>query len=410
MLRGKTADLKNWRRTGRMLVFRRNELETSFAPYACFSKKSRGRLYKEEEAVGRSVYQRDRDRILHSGAFRKLKYKTQVFVYHEGDYYRTRLTHSLEVAQIARSLSRALGLNEDLAEALALAHDFGHTPFGHAGEEALDALMKPYGGFDHNDQTLRIITHLEQRYAEFDGLNLTWETIEGICKHNGPVSENGSYTIQNIDSQMGLELCLFGSLESQIAALADDVAYNAHDLDDGLRADLFSFQDLSDVTIIKPIIEMLSDRYPGISKGRMIHELSRRTVNLLVTDLLTETHSRLLRIKPASIQDVREAEIPMACFSDPFQEQIEELKSFLFQSMYRHYKVNRMASKAKRVITELFELFMSEPNCLPLEWQNNHQTSNDLMQARRVSDYIAGMTDRYALLEYDRLFDYKAKV
>ena len=269
---------------------------------------------------------------------------------------------------------------------------------------------RPYGGFDHNDQTLRIITHLEQRYAEFDGLNLTWETIEGICKHNGPVSENVSYTIQNIDSQMGLELCLFGSLESQIAALADDVAYNAHDLDDGLRADLFSFQDLSDVTIIKPIIEMLSDRYPGISKGRMIHELSRRTVNLLVTDLLTETNSRLLRIKPASIQDVREAEIPMACFSDPFQEQIEELKSFLFQSMYRHYKVNRLASKAKRVITELFELFMSEPNCLPFEWQNNHQTSNDLMQARRVSDYIAGMTDRYALLEYERLFDYKAKV
>ena len=297
-----------------MLVFKRNELETSFAPYACFSKKSKGRLHKEEEAVGRSVYQRDRDRILHSGAFRKLKYKTQVFVYHEGDYYRTRLTHSLEVAQIARSLSRALGLNEDLAEALALAHDFGHTPFGHAGEEALDAVMKPYGGFDHNDQTLRIITHLEQRYAEFDGLNLTWETIEGICKHNGPVSENGSYTIQNVDSQMGLELCLFGSLESQIAALADDVAYNAHDLDDGLRADLFSFKDLSDVTIIKPIIEMLSDKYPGISKGRMIHELSRRTVNLLVTDLLTETHSRLLRIKPASIQDVREAEIPMACF------------------------------------------------------------------------------------------------
>ena len=393
-----------------MLVFKRNELETSFAPYACFSKKSKGRLHKEEEAVGRSVYQRDRDRILHSGAFRKLKYKTQVFVYHEGDYYRTRLTHSLEVAQIARSLTRALGLNEDLAEALALAHDFGHTPFGHAGEEALDALMKPYGGFDHNDQTLRIITHLEQRYAEFDGLNLTWETIEGICKHNGPVSENGSYTIQNVDSQMGLELCLFGSLESQIAALADDVAYNAHDLDDGLRADLFSFKDLSDVTIIKPIIEMLSDKYPGISKGRMIHELSRRTVNLLVTDLLTETHSRLLRINPASIQDVREAEIPMACFSDPFQKQIEELKSFLFQSMYRHYKVNRMASKAKRVITELFELFMSEPNCLPFEWQNNHQTSNDLMQARRVSDYIAGMTDRYALLEYDRLFDYKAKV
>ncbi|MDG1273152.1 MAG: deoxyguanosinetriphosphate triphosphohydrolase [Alphaproteobacteria bacterium] len=393
-----------------MLVFKKNDLEASFAPYACFSKKSRGRAHKEEEAVGRSVYQRDRDRILHSGAFRKLKYKTQVFVYHEGDYYRTRLTHSLEVAQIARSLSRALGLNEDLAEALALAHDFGHTPFGHAGEDALDKLMRPYGGFDHNDQTLRIITHLEQRYAEFDGLNLTWETIEGICKHNGPVPKNSSQTIQEIDSLMGLELSLFGSLESQIAALADDVAYNAHDLDDGLRAGLFSFQDLSDVTIIKPIITMLSDRYPGISKGRMIHELSRRTVNLLVTDLLTETHSRLLRIKPSSSQDVRAANIPMVCFSGPLQEQIEELKSFLFQSMYRHYKVNRMASKAQRIIKGLFELFMSEPNCLPVEWQNNHQTNSNLMQARRVSDYIAGMTDRYALLEYDRLFDYKAKV
>tara|TARA_B100001057_G_scaffold467312_1_gene525333 strand:- start:1097 stop:2278 length:1182 start_codon:yes stop_codon:yes gene_type:complete len=380
------------------------------APYACLPEQSRGRVYTEDEAIERSVYQRDRDRILHSGAFRKLKYKTQVFVYHEGDYYRTRLTHSLEVAQIARSLSRSLGLNEDLAEALALAHDFGHTPFGHAGEEALDIMMQPYGGFDHNDQTLRIITLLEQRYAEFDGLNLTWETLEGISKHNGPIFRDYSSTVQEVDTFFDLQLGLNGSLESQIASLADDVAYNAHDLNDGLRAGFFSIDDLLDIPLVSANIKFLFEKYPSITNGRLIHELSRRTVNVMVDDILKETRSRLRDEKPKSSQDVREGKQPMAAFSSVLRTQVDELRSFLFQRMYRHYKVNRMANKAKRVITSLFELFMSEPSCLPSEWQNDSGDSQNASQARTVADYIAGMTDRYALLEYERLFDLKAKV
>ncbi|MBB44895.1 MAG: deoxyguanosinetriphosphate triphosphohydrolase [Rhodospirillaceae bacterium] len=380
------------------------------APYACLPEQSRGRVYTEDEAIERSVYQRDRDRILHSGAFRKLKYKTQVFVYHEGDYYRTRLTHSLEVAQIARSLSRSLGLNEDLAEALALAHDFGHTPFGHAGEEALDIMMQPYGGFDHNDQTLRIITLLEQRYAEFDGLNLTWETLEGISKHNGPIFRDYSSTVQEVDTFFDLQLGLNGSLEAQIASLADDVAYNAHDLNDGLRAGFFSIDDLLDIPLVSANIKFLFEKYPSITNGRLIHELSRRTVNVMVDDILKETRSRLRDEKPKSSQDVREGKQPMAAFSSVLRTQVDELRSFLFQRMYRHYKVNRMANKAKRVITSLFELFMSEPSCLPSEWQNDSGDSQNASQARTVADYIAGMTDRYALLEYERLFDLKAKV
>ena len=393
-----------------MLGFDKWSVPDGSAPYACLPEQSRGRVYTEDEAIERSVYQRDRDRILHSGAFRKLKYKTQVFVYHEGDYYRTRLTHSLEVAQIARSLSRSLGLNEDLAEALALAHDFGHTPFGHAGEEALDIMMQPYGGFNHNDQTLRIITLLEQRYAEFDGLNLTWETLEGISKHNGPIFEDYSSTIQELNRCFDLQLDLYGSLESQIASLADDVAYNAHDLNDGLRAGFFSIDDLLDVPLLSANIKFLFEKYPSISIGRLIHELSRRTVNVMVDDILKETRSRLRDENPKSSQDVREGKQPMAAFSSVLRTQVAQLRSFLFQRMYRHYKVNRMANKAKSVITSLFELFMSEPSCLPSEWQHDSSHIKNASQARTVADYIAGMTDRYALLEYERLFDLKAKV
>ena len=380
------------------------------APYACLPEQSRGRVHSEDKAMERSVYQRDRDRILHSGAFRKLKYKTQVFVYHEGDYYRTRLTHSLEVAQIARSLSRSLGLNEDLAEALALVHDFGHTPFGHAGEEALDIMMQPYGGFNHNDQTLRIITLLEQRYAEFDGLNLTWETLEGITKHNGPIFRDYSATIQELNRCFDLQLGLYGSLESQIASLADDVAYNAHDLNDGLRAGFFSINDLLDIPLVSSTIKFLYDKYPSISDSRLIHELTRRTVNAMVDDIIKETRSRLQKESPSSCQDVREGKQPMAAFSSALKTQVDQLRSFLFQRMYRHYKVNRMANKAKRVITSLFELFMSEPSCLPSEWQHGSSQIKNASQARTIADYIAGMTDRYALLEYERLFDLKAKV
>jgi len=393
-----------------MLGFDKWSVPDGSAPYACLPEQSRGRVYTEDEAIERSVYQRDRDRILHSGAFRKLKYKTQVFVYHEGDYYRTRLTHSLEVAQIARSLSRSLGLNEDLAEALALAHDFGHTPFGHAGEEALDIMMQPFGGFDHNDQTLRIITLLEQRYAEFDGLNLTWETLEGISKHNGPVFRDYSSTVKEVDTFFDLQLGLNGSLESQIASLADDVAYNAHDLNDGLRAGFFSINDLLGIPLVSANIKFLFEKYPSITNGRLIHELSRRTVNVMVDDILKETRSRLRDENPKSSQDVREGKQPMAAFSSVLRTQVDQLRSFLFQRMYRHYKVNRMANKAKRVITSLFELFMSEPSCLPSEWQNDSSDIQNASQARTVADYIAGMTDRYALLEYERLFDLKAKV
>ncbi len=384
--------------------------QNAFAPYACLPEQSRGRVYPEDEAIERSVYQRDRDRILHSGAFRKLKYKTQVFVFHEGDYYRTRLTHSLEVSQIARSLSRSLGLNEDLAEALALVHDFGHTPFGHAGEEALDTMMQPYGGFNHNDQTLRIITLLEQRYAEFDGLNLTWETLEGVSKHNDPVSRNYSSTIHELNTLFDLQLGLYGSLESQVASLADDVAYNAHDLNDGLRAGLFTVKDLSDISVLSPNIKILYEKYSSISESRLIHELSRRTVNVMVDDILKETRFRLRNENPLSSQDIREGNRAMAAFSPALRTQVDELRSFLFQRMYRHYKVNRMANKAKRVITCLFELFMSEPNCLPSEWQLDSRHIKNAVQARTVADYIAGMTDRYALLEYERLFDLKAKL
>lgn len=393
-----------------MSFFNGNATEGGFAVYACFPDRTRGRIHEEEGAIGRSVFQRDRDRILHSGAFRKLKYKTQVFVYHEGDYYRTRLTHSIEVSQIARSLSRVLGLNEDLSEALALSHDFGHTPFGHAGEDALNSMMQPFGGFNHNDQTLRILTSLEHRYAEFDGLNLTWETIEGIAKHNGPIFENYSFTLKQLDLAFDLQLNLYGSLESQVAAIADDIAYNSHDVDDGLRAGFFTVKDLCEVSLIAPIVEKLLSKYNRISEGRLVNEITRRVVNTMVTDLLDETKKRISKTKPLSSQDVRESGRELVGFSNELREQVDELKEFLFQRMYRHFKVNRMASKAKRVITALFQLFLEEPNCLPSEWQQESKNINDEIQARQIADYIAGMTDRYALLEYDRLFDFKAKV
>ena len=379
------------------------------APYASHPGDSRGRLHDEPDAVERLPHQRDRDRILHSGAFRKLKYKTQVFVYHEGDYYRTRLTHSLEVAQIARSVSRSLGLNEDLAEALALAHDFGHTPFGHAGEDALDAAMQPFGGFDHNDHTLRILTRLEQRYAAFDGLNLTWETLEGIAKHNGPVHGEASATVGILDGQIDLGLATYAGAEAQVAAIADDIAYDAHDIDDGLRAGLFTVDTLLDVPLVGPVVEGVRRAHGDLDEGRMVHETIRKLINVMVTDLLTETRSRISEVDPRSAGDVRDARGPMVGFGDAVREQDAELKSFLFTKMYRHYKLNRMASKARRVITDLFELFMAEPNCLPETWQDEDVLGDEHRRARVVADYIAGMTDRYAVLEHKRLFDMDAK-
>ncbi|MBP2303174.1 deoxyguanosinetriphosphate triphosphohydrolase [Azospirillum picis] len=385
------------------------------AAYACNPADTRGRLVAEPESPTRSCHQRDRDRIVHSGAFRRLKHKTQVFVYHEGDYYRTRLTHSLEVAQIARSISRTLGLNEDLAEAVALAHDLGHTPFGHAGEEALNACMAPYGGFAHNDQTLRILTRLERRYADFDGLNLTWEALEGVVKHNGPLLPlaDGSTlptTIAAFRDLWDLELHTQPGAEAQVAAHADDIAYNNHDIDDGLRAGLFTVDEVAELPLVGPIVREVLDRHPGLERPRLIHETVRRMINAMVTDLMTETRRRLAEHRPGSAAELRALPQPVACFSDAMVEAQRPLRAFLRQRMYRHYRVNREMSKCKRVVRDLFRLFMDEPNTLPTEWQRDAIGGGDLaVRARLVADYIAGMTDRYALAEHDRLFDLHVK-
>ncbi len=350
----------------------------------------------------RSAFQRDRDRIIHSAAFRRLKYKTQVFVYHEGDYYRTRLTHSLEVAQIARTVSRALGLDEDLAEALALAHDLGHTPFGHSGEDALDTAMQGFGGFDHNDQTLRILTHLEHRYAEFDGLNLAWETLEGVVKHNGPVADPPPWT-REYNARHDLELDTFAGPEAQVAALADDIAYNNHDIDDGLRAGLFDLDDLKPLPLVGPVIAGLLRRYPGLERGRLIHETIRALIGAMVEDLLAETGRRLAAAKPASADAIRRLDRPVAAFSAEMHANDRALKKFLFDRMYRHERVNRMTAEARGVVRELFELFLGDPGRLPVEWRQLTKGPRDPATARVVADYVAGMTDRYALGEHERL-------
>ena len=384
-------------------------------PYASHPEASQGRLYAEPESPTRSVFQRDRDRIIHSAAFRRLKYKTQVFVYHEGDNFRTRLTHSLEVSQIARSVSRVLGLNEDLAEALALAHDLGHPPFGHAGEEALHSAMKDFGGFDHNAQTLRILTSLEHRYAEFDGLNLTWETLEGVVKHNGPLLKRSGGAgalprgIAEYNSRHDLQLTTFAGGEAQVAAIADDIAYNNHDIDDGLRAGLFSVEDLVDVPLAGPVFREVQDRYPNLERTRLIHESVRRMINGMVTDLIAETRRRLAAAAPKSVDDIRALDAPVVAFSETMRANDRALKEFLFERMYRHYKVNRMTSKARRVVHDLFALFMEEPGCLPVEWQRQTDGSGHPGTALVVADYIAGMTDRFALEEHQRLFDVYTK-
>jgi dGTPase len=375
------------------------------AAYACRSNNSRGRRHVEPESATRTPFQRDRDRIIHSTAFRRLQYKTQVFVYHEGDHYRTRLTHSLEVAQIARSVSRALHLNDDLAEALALAHDLGHTPFGHAGGEALDEAMRPYGGFEHNDQTFRVLTKLERHYAEFDGLNLTWDTLEGVVKHNGPLRGAVPHTIAAYVRDHDLALATYPSAEAQVAALSDDIAYNNHDIDDGLRAGLFSIKDLADVPLAGPVFRDTASRYPRIEDARLIHEAIRRMIDLMVSDLIAETSRRLEAAKPKQVDDIRGLAAPVAAFSDTMRSHDRALKAFLFDHMYRHFRVNRMASKARRVVSELFALLLDEPDCLPCEWRHEAASQSTEIRARVVADYIAGMTDRYALDEHRRLFD-----
>jgi dGTPase len=339
-----------------------------------------------------------------------MKHKTQVFVYHEGDYYRTRLTHSLEVAQIARSICRVLRLDEDLAEALALAHDLGHTPFGHAGEEALGHAMQPFGGFDHNAHSLRLVTKLEQRYAKFDGLNLTWETLEGIVKHNGPLlgpqSKNKPLpeAIAEFNPSFDLGLSTFAGMEAQVAAVADDIAYNNHDIDDGLRAGLFTIEDLLAVPLVGRIFTDVMDFYPGLDRSRLIHESVRRLITAMIEDVLTETGRRVADSKPQSAEDVRALGRALVAFSPAMKANDTALKTFLFKNMYRHYKVNRMLTKAKRVVAELFQLFLSEPGVLPTAWGQLCGAAGSRETARVVSDYIAGMTDRFALEEHRRLF------
>ncbi|TXL73611.1 deoxyguanosinetriphosphate triphosphohydrolase [Vineibacter terrae] len=383
----------------------------ALAAYATNPHASRGRLHAEAVSTTRSPYQRDRDRVIHSTAFRRLKHKTQVFVYHEGDHHRTRLTHTLEVAQIARSICRTLALDEDLAEALALAHDLGHTPFGHAGEDALDAAMKPFGGFDHNAQTLRILTKLEHRYADFDGLNLTWETLEGAVKHNGPLLKPGvtaadlPAAIVEFSGEWDLELDTWAGPEAQVAAISDDIAYNNHDIDDGLRAGLFHVEDLLPLPLVGDIIRGVRQRYPGLEQGRLIHETVRRLINVMVEDVVAETRRRLQAAAPASVDAVRRLGGPVVAFSATLARDNDALKDFLFQRMYRHWRVNRMTSRARRVVADLFSLLFREPECLPDEWGSRARTQDERGRARVVADYIAGMTDNYALDEHRRLFD-----
>jgi dGTPase len=377
-------------------------------PYATNPLHSRGRLHKEPEDPMRSIFQRDSDRIIHSVAFRRLEYKTQVFVNHEGDHYRTRLTHSLEVAQLARSMSRVLGINGDLAEAIALSHDLGHTPFGHAGEDALKEAMEEFGGFDHNAQTLRILTKLEHRYAEFDGLNLTWETLEGIAKHNGPVTKPPR-AMKEYVKQHDLKLDTYASLEAQLASIADDIAYNNHDIDDGLRSRLFTVDDISEIPIVEKAFAQVRKRYKGLDNQRLVYESIRRIINTMVIDVVTETSKRLTANKIKSADDARQAGKPMIAFSREMEKEVQQLKNFLMTNMYRHYRVNRMTSKARRIVKSLFEFLHTEPDCLPNEWRKLTNKKDKNKTAEIVADFIAGMTDRFAIDEYEKLFNVRER-
>ena len=375
------------------------------APYASDPGTARGRRVREEESSFRSCFQRDRDRIIHASAFRRLKHKTQVFVEHEGDYFRTRLTHSIEVAQVARTIAGALGLNQELTEAVALAHDLGHTPFGHTGEDALDALMQPYGGFDHNAQAIRIVTSLERHYAEFDGLNLTWETLEGIAKHNGPVVGDLPYALADYNALHDLELGTFASAEAQVAALADDIAYNNHDLHDGLRAGLFEEEEIYSLPIVGAAYGEVDRVYPGLEKIRRRHEALRRVFGVMVSDVI-DTSRRLLEASGAqSVADIRANGAPVVQFSPALWADLKEIRHFLFTRMYRAPSVMEKRAEVTKVVEDLFPLFLNDPMLLPARWHAELKAAPDEVHlARKVSDYLAGMTDRFALQEHARLF------
>lgn len=386
------------------------------ARYATDPAATRGRLIPEAISPTRSDFQRDRDRIIHSAAFRRLKHKTQVFVHHEGDHYRTRLTHTLEVSQIARALARALGLDEDLAEALALSHDLGHTCFGHTGEDALDALMAAHGGFDHNAQALRIVTRLERRYAGFDGLNLAWETLEGLVKHNGPLlTKEGDPTprwaargipaaILEYNAQNDLDLARFAGPEAQAAALADDIAYDSHDLDDGLRAGLFELSDLDGVPFLRDILDEIDALHPNLEESRKIHELARRVITRFVEDVIAESTRRIEALAPAAVADIRAADEAVVSFSPALEEADAAIKRFLYARMYRHPSVLAVRAQADIIVADLFDAFSTNPACMPEEWRAGLEAAGEGRIARRVADYIAGMTDTYAVLAHKRLF------
>ena len=385
------------------------------AAYAADPGKSRGRRWPEPASPTRNAFRRDCDRIIHSSAFRRLAHKTQVFVYHEGDHYRTRLTHTLEVAQIARSLARALGLDEDLAEALALAHDLGHPPFGHAGERALDEALSRFGGFDHNAQALRIVTDLERRYAAFDGLNLTWETLEGLVKHNGPLTDRAGqavarYRERGVPSAIlaytkiqDLELWSQPSAEAQVAALSDDIAYDAHDIDDGLRADLFTLDDIAAVAIIGDIVHEIDAAFPTLEPTRRVHEVVRRLITRMIEDVIAETGRRAAAHKP-SAAEIRKAVSPLIAFSPAMQKADAAIKGFLYPRMYRHARVMRVMDDAEKVVRDLFAHYAETPADLPAEWAHASALTDESARARHIADYIAGMTDRYALIEHAKYF------
>ncbi len=374
------------------------------ARYATDPANVRGRVYAEEESLFRSPFQRDRDRIIHSSAFRRLKHKTQVFIEHEGDYFRTRLTHSIEVAQVARTVAAALNLNAELTEAVALAHDLGHTPFGHTGEEALNALMKPYGGFDHNAQALRIVTNLERHYAEWDGLNLTWETLEGIAKHNGPVTGDIPYALAEYNDRHDLELHTHASAEAQVAALSDDIAYNNHDLHDGLRAELFSTDDLAELPILSGCFARVDAKYPGLNYYRRRHEALRRFFGILVEDVILVSRRNLADVDPASVHDVRHAGRMLVQFSPDLWTDLKVIRQFLFERMYRAPAVVQMRLEVTEMVNNLFPFFMENTNELPKQWRKDVDDAPDKTAlARIVADYIAGMTDRFAIQEHERL-------
>jgi dGTPase len=380
----------------------------SRAPFAEDPAKSRGRKVPEPESRTRTGFARDHDRIIHATAFRRLRHKTQVFIAPDGDHFRVRLTHSLEVAQIARSLAGAMGLDPDLAETIALAHDLGHPPFGHAGEDELEKQMEGFGGFDHNVQTFRVVTKLERRYPRFDGLNLTWETLEGVIKHNGPVDsklDRPSWSaIAEFDAEYELRLATWASAEAQVAALSDDIAYNNHDVDDGVQAGLFHLRELLDVPLIGPILHGVYADYPELEPEIVRLEAVRRMIGAMVDDVMAESARRAAAGQVKSPEDVRNLDHALVAFSRDMVEDLAQLRAFLMERMYRHWRVNRTRSQARRILAEMFQLFMSEPDVLPTEWFARSQNRDKAGLARVVCDYIAGMTDRFAIEEHRRLF------